>query len=58
MKPLAVGVLGGFTTFSLWMVVIDRALSPITATYVAVVPLVLGLLAAASGLWLGATFGA
>ena len=57
-EPLAVGVLGGFTTFSLWMVDIDRAPSPRTATHVAVVPLVLGLLAAASRLWLGATFGA
>lgn len=56
-EPIAVGVLGGFTTFSTWMVDIDRAPSARSATLITVLPLALGLLGAASGLWLGARFG-
>lgn len=50
---LTVGVLGGFTTFSTWMVDIDRAPSSAASLAIAAVPLVAGLLAAGLGIVIG-----
>jgi CrcB protein len=52
-EPLTVGVLGGFTTFSTWMVDIDEAPSSRVEWAVATIPLLFGLMAAAAGLALG-----
>ena len=49
---VGIGLLGGFTTFSTWMVDIDRA-TP-AAALVTVIPLVFGVLAAACGVAVGA----
>ena len=48
-----IGVLGGFTTFSTWLVDVDRA-GPDQSTAIAAVPLALGFMAAMFGLLLGA----
>ena len=50
---LTIGVLGGFTTFSTWMVDIDRAASRGMAGTVAAVPTILGIVAAAAGVMAG-----
>ncbi len=47
------GILGGFTTFSTWMVDIDEAPSTGMEWAVALIPLGVGLSAAAAGLALG-----
>ncbi len=52
-EPLTVGILGGFTTFSTWMVDIDEAPSSRVEWAVALIPLGLGLSGAAAGLALG-----
>lgn len=52
-EPLTVGVLGGFTTFSTWMVDIDEAPRRRMSVVIVVVPLALGLAAAAAGLATG-----
>jgi CrcB protein len=52
--PLTVGVLGGFTTFSTWMVDIHSSEGSDLSRRVVAVPLVLGLAAAAVGLAIGA----
>jgi CrcB protein len=52
--PLTVGVLGGFTTFSTWMVDIHASERPALSRRIVVVPLVLGLVAAGVGLAIGA----
>lgn len=57
LTPFSVGVLGGFTTFSTWMVDIDEAPSSRATVAVAGIPLVLGLLAASVGVVLGAEIG-
>jgi CrcB protein len=51
---LTIGVLGGFTTFSTWMVDIHASDGPALSRKIVAVPLVLGLLAAGVGLALGA----
>jgi CrcB protein len=53
--PLTVGVLGGFTTFSTWMVDIHASEAPALSRRIVVVPLVLGLVAAGVGLAIGAS---
>jgi CrcB protein len=52
-EPLTIGVLGGFTTFSTWMVDIDEAPTRRMGWSVTLVPLMLGLIAAATGLAVG-----
>ena len=52
--PLTIGVLGGFTTFSTWMVDIHASDRPALSRKIVAVPLVLGLVAAGAGLALGA----
>ncbi len=52
-EPLTVGILGGFTTFSTWMVDIDEAPSSTMEWAVVVIPLGLGLTAAAAGVAIG-----
>lgn len=54
---LAIGALGGFTTFSTWMVDIDSAGTPARSALVTAVPLVLGLIAAWAGITLGGSVG-
>ena len=53
-EPLTIGVLGGFTTFSTWMVDIRQANDPALSRKVVIVPLALGLVAASMGLAFGA----
>ncbi|MGI9585580.1 MAG: CrcB family protein, partial [Acidimicrobiia bacterium] len=55
-STVTAGILGGFTTFSTWMVDIDRAESNASAVAVATLPLILGLVAAGAGLYLGGQF--
>lgn len=52
-EPLTIGVLGGFTTFSTWMVDIDESSTARMGWMVSIVPIALGLAAAALGLWFG-----
>jgi CrcB protein len=52
-EPVTVGLLGGFTTFSTWMVDIDEAPRRRTSMAIVVIPLILGLSAAAAGIALG-----
>ena len=52
-RPLTIGLLGGFTTFSTWMVQIDGAPSPQMSAKITVIPGVLGITGAACGLVLG-----
>jgi CrcB protein len=51
---VTIGVLGGFTTFSTWMVDIERVDRIRMSAAITVVPLCLGLMAAALGVALGA----
>ncbi|MCL1593320.1 MAG: CrcB family protein [Actinomycetia bacterium] len=51
--PLTLGALGGFTTFSTWMVDIDTAPSRRVSIVIAVVPTILGVAAAAFGIMIG-----
>lgn len=51
--PITIGLLGGFTTFSTWMVDIEEAETTRMSVAVAVIPAVLGLAAAALGLIVG-----
>jgi CrcB protein len=55
--PLTTGALGGYTTFSTWMVDVDTAGSGVLGTTIAVVPTILGVAAAALGLVLGTSAG-
>jgi CrcB protein len=50
---VSAGILGGFTTFSTWMVDIDEAESRSMALGIVVVPLTLGLCAAGVGIYVG-----
>jgi fluoride exporter len=52
-EPLTIGFLGGFTTFSTWMVDIDEAPTKRMGWAVALVPIALGLGAAATGMAVG-----
>ena len=52
-EPITIGLLGGFTTFSTWMVDIDEVPSMRAGISVSALPLIFGLIAAAVGLWLG-----
>lgn len=52
-EPLTAGILGGFTTFSTWMVEIDDAPERRPTVAVTTVPLIAGIAAAALGLILG-----
>jgi CrcB protein len=52
-RPLTIGLLGGFTTFSTWMVQIDGAPNPQKSAQIAVIPGVLGVIGAACGLVAG-----
>ena len=54
-EPVTTGLLGGFTTFSTWMVDIDEAPSKRAGTAIITIPLLIGLAAAAAGLWLGSS---
>lgn len=51
--PVTVGLLGGFTTFSTWMVDIEEAPTRRMSATVTVVPLILGFAAAAVGIAIG-----
>ncbi|MEN8238243.1 MAG: CrcB family protein [Actinomycetota bacterium] len=53
--PLTTGALGGYTTFSTWMVDVDTAGSGLLRAGIAVVPAVAGIAAAALGLLLGSS---
>lgn len=55
-STVTAGILGGFTTFSTWMVDIDEAESRSMALGIVAVPLILGLLAAGMGIYLGSHF--
>lgn len=55
--PLTTGALGGYTTFSTWMVDVDTAESGVLRTVIAVAPSILGVAAAAFGLVLGISVG-
>jgi CrcB protein len=55
--PLTTGALGGYTTFSTWMVDVDMAGSGVLRASIAVVPAVMGIAAAALGLFLGSSVG-
>ena len=52
-----IGILGGFTTFSTWMVDIDRSGTAHESAVVAGVPLALGFMAASVGILVGALAG-
>jgi CrcB protein len=54
-EPVTLGLLGGFTTFSTWMVDIDEAPTRRLAMAIVAIPLVAGLVAAAAGLWLASS---
>jgi len=54
-EPVTLGLLGGFTTFSTWMVDIDEAPRKRMAVAIVAVPLTAGLLSAAAGLWLASS---
>ena len=54
---VGIGVLGGFTTFSTWMVDIDLAPTAESAARIVGVPLVSGVAAAAIGVLVGSSFG-
>ena len=51
--PLTIGLLGGFTTFSTWMVDIEEAPSTRVSAAIVGIPLMLGLAAAAAGIAMG-----
>jgi CrcB protein len=51
--PLTTGALGGYTTFSTWMVDADSAGNGVLRATILVVPAVLGIAAAGLGLFLG-----
>lgn len=55
--PLTTGALGGYTTFSTWMVDVDTADGGVLSATIAVVPAVVGISAAALGLFLGSSAG-
>ena len=55
-EPVTVGLLGGFTTFSTWMVDIEEAPNPRMRMATTVVPLILGLLAASAGILITLAF--
>jgi CrcB protein len=55
--PLTIGLLGGFTTFSTWMVEIDRAQPTRNRILVGIAPMIAGLAAAAVGLFIGGLIG-
>jgi CrcB protein len=55
--PLTTGALGGYTTFSTWMVDVDMAGTGVLRTTIAVMPTILGVTAAAIGLFLGSSAG-
>jgi CrcB protein len=55
--PLTTGALGGYTTFSTWMVDVDTAQTGVLRTVIAVAPAVMGVAAAAMGLTLGSSLG-
>jgi CrcB protein len=54
-EPVTLGLLGGFTTFSTWMVDTDEAPTRRMAVAIVTIPLVAGLAAAAAGLWLASS---
>jgi CrcB protein len=54
-EPVTLGLLGGFTTFSTWMIDIDEAPTKRMAVAIVAIPLVAGLAAAAAGLWLASS---
>jgi CrcB protein len=51
--PVAIGLLGGFTTFSTWMVEVDRAGTSRDRGMIVLVPMTAGLVAATIGLGIG-----
>lgn len=55
--PLTTGALGGYTTFSTWMVDVDTAQTGALRTVIVVAPAVMGVTAAALGLFLGSSLG-
>jgi CrcB protein len=54
-EPVTIGLLGGFTTFSTWMVDIDEAPRRRMAVAIVSIPLIAGLVAAGAGLWLASS---
>lgn len=52
-QPLTIGLLGGFTTFSTWMVQIAQEEDRRQSDAIAAIPTVLGVAAAALGVWIG-----
>lgn len=57
LDPLTTGALGGFTTFSTWMVDVDTAETRQLSAAIAIVPVLAGVSAAAVGLSLGISAG-
>ena len=55
--PLTTGALGGFTTFSTWMVDIDTAETGSLSAAIAFLPALVGIAAGAVGLAMGASVG-
>ena len=55
--PFTAGVLGGFTTYSTWMVDIDRAPTAVRSIVILAIPLGAGLIAAAVGVFTGSSIG-
>lgn len=49
-EPITIGFLGGFTTFSTWMVDIEEAPGKRLTGAITIVPIILGFTAAAAGL--------
>jgi CrcB protein len=54
-EPVTIGLLGGFTTFSTWMVDIDEAPRKRMAVAIVAIPLIAGLVAAGAGVWLASS---
>jgi len=57
LRPFTVGALGGFTTFSTWMVDIDAAEDRRLGMAIVAIPTVLGIGAAAIGIVIGVAIG-
>jgi CrcB protein len=55
--PLTTGALGGYTTFSTWMVDVDTARGAMLSTVIMVIPAVAGIAAAGLGLAVGVSVG-
>jgi CrcB protein len=54
-EPITIGLLGGFTTFSTWMIDVDEAPSNRMGGAIVVIPLTLGMAAAGAGMALASS---